>query len=354
VKKINKTTNNEKLKIGFVVGRFQPFHLGHAELISKAYSKCDHLIIFIGSSNISRTVNNPFTFEERRSVIFEFILSNWGEERIYDFSIEPLNDYIIENNWVKYINRKIFELESIFKKEHETIYFTSNKDLETAYGYFKNKYKINTIEEKKISGSLIRKMYFLSKGSDGYVHKTSLPYDTISFLMSFRNKKTYKEIKEKYINEEKENIIPINEFPIKLKTHVILVIENNENEYNEICLIEKDNKISTLNKISENNISKDIIKLLNEVYEKKYDIINEDIEELYDIKIQDKVIKEKNKLTKLMKINFVRVFFLNKEYDGIIENIKENVSFFKTYELQEKINNMNEETINVLKGIMNE
>jgi hypothetical protein len=172
--------------------------------------------------------------------------------------------------------------------------------------------------------------------------------------MSFRNKKTYKEIKEKYINEEKENIIPINEFPIKLKTHVILVIENNENEYNEICLIEKDNKISTLNKISENNISKDIIKLLNEVYEKKYDPINENIEELYDIKIQDKVIKEKNKLTKLMKINFVRVFFLNKEYEELIKNVNKNLSTFKTYELQERINDINEETINVLKGILNE
>ena len=37
--------------IGFLIGRFQPFHLGHLEAIKFALSKAEHLHIGIGSSN---------------------------------------------------------------------------------------------------------------------------------------------------------------------------------------------------------------------------------------------------------------------------------------------------------------
>jgi len=52
-----------------IIGRFQPFHLGHLLLIKEAAKEADNIVIGIGSSQESRTRHNPFTAEERRSMV---------------------------------------------------------------------------------------------------------------------------------------------------------------------------------------------------------------------------------------------------------------------------------------------
>ena len=54
---------------GFLIGRFQPFHLGHLEAINFALSKIDQLYIGIGSSNKSNQPRNPFNAEERKQTM---------------------------------------------------------------------------------------------------------------------------------------------------------------------------------------------------------------------------------------------------------------------------------------------
>ncbi len=68
------------------IGRFQPFHIGHKEVIDAALKLAKKVVILVGSSNQPRTIKNPFTFEERKHMI----LSNYGEtDRLI---IEPLRD----------------------------------------------------------------------------------------------------------------------------------------------------------------------------------------------------------------------------------------------------------------------
>ena len=43
---------------GFLIGRFQPFHLGHVEAVKFALSNVDYLYIGIGSSNKSNELRN--------------------------------------------------------------------------------------------------------------------------------------------------------------------------------------------------------------------------------------------------------------------------------------------------------
>ena len=59
--------------IGFLIGRFQPFHLGHLEAIKFALSKVEHLHVGIGSSNKSHEKRNPFTADERKKMILSSI-----------------------------------------------------------------------------------------------------------------------------------------------------------------------------------------------------------------------------------------------------------------------------------------
>ncbi len=52
-----------------IIGRFQPFHLGHVRLIEEASKEADHILIGIGSSQEDHTKNNPFTAAERKEMI---------------------------------------------------------------------------------------------------------------------------------------------------------------------------------------------------------------------------------------------------------------------------------------------
>ena len=51
----------KKYKTGLVLGRFQTFHKGHEYIINKALEICDKVLVFIGSSDKSGTIENPFS-----------------------------------------------------------------------------------------------------------------------------------------------------------------------------------------------------------------------------------------------------------------------------------------------------
>ena len=54
---------------GVFVGRFQPFHNGHLEVIKKIVKEVDELVIIVGSSQYSHELDNPFTAGERITMI---------------------------------------------------------------------------------------------------------------------------------------------------------------------------------------------------------------------------------------------------------------------------------------------
>ena len=72
---------------GLLIGRFQPFHLGHLEAVNFALSKVDMLFIGIGSSNKSNQIRNPFTADERK----EMIISSLNDKILLKFRVQ-MND----------------------------------------------------------------------------------------------------------------------------------------------------------------------------------------------------------------------------------------------------------------------
>ena len=56
---------------GLVLGRFQGLHKGHQALIDTALNNCRKVLVFIGSSDKSGTLRNPFTYELRETMIRE-------------------------------------------------------------------------------------------------------------------------------------------------------------------------------------------------------------------------------------------------------------------------------------------
>ena len=58
---------------GLMMGRFQPFHLGHLDLVKQILKDCDEVIIAITSSQFNYLEKDPFTAGERIEMIHESI-----------------------------------------------------------------------------------------------------------------------------------------------------------------------------------------------------------------------------------------------------------------------------------------
>ena len=59
-----------------MIGRFQPFHLGHLGLVRQILKENDEIIILIGSSQINYTLKNPFTAGERVWMIRDSLIGS--------------------------------------------------------------------------------------------------------------------------------------------------------------------------------------------------------------------------------------------------------------------------------------
>lgn len=61
----------KKFKLLVFIGRFQPFHMGHKNVIDEALSLSENVLILVGSAGSPRTLRNPFSYEERVDMISE-------------------------------------------------------------------------------------------------------------------------------------------------------------------------------------------------------------------------------------------------------------------------------------------
>jgi nicotinamide-nucleotide adenylyltransferase len=83
---------------GLIIGRFQPFHIGHLFLIKTALSLVTHLKIGIGSSQFSNTADNPYSFD-LRSLFIEKSLGRSGVFRSR-YSIHAIPDQFDIYKWM--------------------------------------------------------------------------------------------------------------------------------------------------------------------------------------------------------------------------------------------------------------
>lgn len=51
--------------LGVLIGRMQPPHVGHIDLLNKMLEHCDHVLVLLGSSKRSRDTKNPFRWQKR-------------------------------------------------------------------------------------------------------------------------------------------------------------------------------------------------------------------------------------------------------------------------------------------------
>jgi bifunctional NMN adenylyltransferase/nudix hydrolase len=98
----------KKYELAVVIGRFQPFHLGHDALITEAFRQADNVLVLIGSAFQARDPRNPFTYEEREEMITNALPQYFEDDTDQRLWFAPLRDYFYEDNkWIKQVQQTI-------------------------------------------------------------------------------------------------------------------------------------------------------------------------------------------------------------------------------------------------------
>ena len=131
---------------GLLIGRFQPFHLGHLDAVLFGLARADSLSICIGSSNKYNEKKNPFSAAERR----EMILSSIEPSIVNRIKIFNIPDVDNHEKWT-------FEIDQIVPKYD--VVFTNDEFTKTLF----EKRQINVIhvilkDREKFSGTNVRQL----------------------------------------------------------------------------------------------------------------------------------------------------------------------------------------------------
>jgi nicotinamide-nucleotide adenylyltransferase len=161
---------------GLLIGRFQPFHLGHLDAVLFGLSRAENLFIGIGSSNKSNERENPFSAEERTDMIISSIESSIID-RIKIFDIPDVDNH---KKWT-------FEIDQIVPK-YDTV-FTNDEFTKTLF----EKRKINVVsvvlkDREKFSGTNVRQLITDDKNWQDLVpHGTRKVLDRINAKERLKN-----------------------------------------------------------------------------------------------------------------------------------------------------------------------
>lgn len=180
------------------IGRFQPFHKGHAKIVSEALVRTKKLILLIGSVNQPRTIKNPFNYFERTEIIKKSL--PYLEDRIL---FRPLHDFNSDNEWVEEVKNQVniaLETSGTSQKESKVGLIGMNKDESTYYLQHFSFWPYVEIDkpDNVISATEIRNWYF---NNEKIEINDYLYHGAFDFLDKFKNTQDYKLIKERENND---------------------------------------------------------------------------------------------------------------------------------------------------------
>ena len=129
---------------GLLIGRFQPFHLGHLEALQFALSKVDNLWLGLGSSNKSIEKSNPFSAEERKKMILSSIDDSM-KNKITIYFIPDVDNHV---KWIEKIDTIVPNCDIIFSNDPLTDHLYSKRTVQVI--------SIPFLKRDQLSGTRIR------------------------------------------------------------------------------------------------------------------------------------------------------------------------------------------------------
>jgi bifunctional NMN adenylyltransferase/nudix hydrolase len=198
--------------IAVVIGRFQLPHKGHFQLIHQALEIADRVIIGLGSSNVRRSLRNPFNAEQRISLIqsgTNFVKDAVRSDRI---SFVDLEDSVYSDQWwVEHVQRKIQTRVSRCTPRNQTWVVGGSKPKIALVGHKKDDSSyyldmfpqwdfVGVEQTNVISATQCREMYYKYGILDKSVHNMLTHYTTFGVIeaLAYVPEQTYQELKARH------------------------------------------------------------------------------------------------------------------------------------------------------------
>lgn len=96
-------TCSTSFDLAVLIGRFQPFHNGHAALLAKALETAEKVVVLLGSAHAARNAKNPFSWEERAAMIAT-TLDEATQAKVF---FQPIRDYYDDKRWCEAVTAAI-------------------------------------------------------------------------------------------------------------------------------------------------------------------------------------------------------------------------------------------------------
>lgn len=136
------------MKLSVVIGRFQPLHEGHVDLITRAKEEGEHVLVLVGSANQLPDFKNPLSYKER----LELLVTVVGNEGI---TYRPLPDQDSDEQWESDVIGHVLSLE---EDPTEVMIFCNSKDEETYRKSFL--FPVTTVDNLDIDATSVRHAWY--------------------------------------------------------------------------------------------------------------------------------------------------------------------------------------------------
>lgn len=170
-----------------LIGRFQPLHNAHLEIIKRCTALTDQLVIVAGSANQPRTYKNPFTFEERKRMILD--ATRGLNLNVY---VEPNIDTIYNDQaWAVRVQGIHSKYRCLGTRD---AIIGHKKDDSSEYLNFFPQWELEEVELiEPLNATDVRDLYFKRDANMNFI-RSVVPESTFDFLAEFRTTPEYEQI----------------------------------------------------------------------------------------------------------------------------------------------------------------
>ncbi|KZX76137.1 ADP-ribose pyrophosphatase [Oleiphilus sp. HI0009] len=188
--------SNKEFDFLVFIGRFQPFHNGHLQVVREGLEKARQLIILAGSAHQPRSTRNPWTIAEREAMIRGSV----SQEESDRMHVAPLMDIVYnDESWVRNVqatvNGYVTAHHGVPHKQPKVGLIGHSKDQSSYYlNLFPQWGAVEVENYQGISATPVRELVFGSKDSQGNL-KQFLPVNVQEELKKFYATPEFSEVK---------------------------------------------------------------------------------------------------------------------------------------------------------------
>lgn len=182
------TDDDERANLAVMIGRFQPFHLGHLALLEHALSVAPRVLLVVGSADGPRLAKNPFTTEER----IESIRHSLTPEQQARVSFAAVRDYYDEPRWAGAVRAAVAR-----ESAGPVTLVGYHKDDSSSYlSIFPEWQELALPRQAPIDGTELRRRFFTSPADLATELVSAVPPAVARFLDEFRQGAEFERLSE--------------------------------------------------------------------------------------------------------------------------------------------------------------